>query len=190
MSEPNLCANINACEEFRWVYLAPPQGRCRARPAGGAQTEGTGTGKATAAASGGLPRRPSQEASRDSSPLRLRLRCGVLSRPRRAEALEGMRGVSRPSRGQEALPDTPPPPPGLCLCWGLGLSTPRKQRPPPWAGTGCPPSVPSVSVPPLKRHQLLQREGGVPMYRWECGGPERKCHSSTVTQTVHAGSGT
>lgn len=76
---------------------------------------------------GGL-RRPSQEASRDSSPLRLRLRRGVLSRPRRAEALEGMRGVSRPSRGQEALPDTSLP--GLCSCWGLGLSTRRRQRPP------------------------------------------------------------
>lgn len=29
MNELHLCANINACEELRWVSPAPPRARCR-----------------------------------------------------------------------------------------------------------------------------------------------------------------
>lgn len=141
MSEPNLCANINACEEFRWVYLAPPQGRCRARPAGGAQTEGTGTGKATAAASGGLPRRPPGIARLSASV------SAVGSCPGPAE-LRPWKGCGEfQGRAEAKKPFLTLPSQGFARA-GAWVYLPTEGRGPPWAGTGCPPSVPSVSVPP------------------------------------------
>lgn len=76
VNEPHLGANINACEELRWVSPAPPQRRCRVRPAGGAQAQGTGTQTATAFPGnrrGGelaLPRPPAVRASLGPSGLR------------------------------------------------------------------------------------------------------------------------
>lgn len=44
VSEPHLGANINACEELRWVVSpVPPGGRRAAMPAGGARAQETET---------------------------------------------------------------------------------------------------------------------------------------------------
>lgn len=183
MSEPNLCANINACEEFRWVYLAPPQGRCRARPAGGAQTEGTGTGKATAAASGGLPRRPPGIARLSASVSAV----GSCLGPAELRPWKGCREFQ--GRAEAKKPFLTLPPRAL-LVLGPGFIYPQKAEAPRGLALAVPLLCQALVSPPLKMHQLLQRKGGVPMYRWERGGSERKCHLSPVTQTGRAGSGT
>ena len=68
MSEPNLCANVNACEELRWVCPAVPDvtGRGRASP-----------GNRDADAGPAAPRRRSPEASRRGPALRARPRPAV-----------------------------------------------------------------------------------------------------------------
>ena len=110
VSEPNLCASINACQELRWVCLAVPSATGRGRESPGNRDADT----AHAA-----PWRPCLEASRRGPPLRARPRpcprCRVLPWPRRAEALAGTRGASGLSRGQGSSHPCPAHPchPGL-----------------------------------------------------------------------------
>lgn len=95
VSEPNLCASINACQELRWVCPAVPSATGRGRESPGNRDADTDPA---------APWRPCLEASRRGPPLRARPRpcprCRVLPWPRRAEALAGTRGASGLSRGQ------------------------------------------------------------------------------------------
>lgn len=103
VNEPHLGANINACEELRWVSPAPSRGAVPARPAEGARAPETGTQVALHCwrarkgnKFGQVFGRMSQVASRNAPSTPVSAAGSLL---RGAESLEGMRGVSRLSRG-------------------------------------------------------------------------------------------
>lgn len=103
VNEPHLGANINACEELRWVSPAPSPGAVPARPAEGARAPETGTQVALHCwrarkgnKFGQVFGRMSQVASRNAPSTPVSAAGSLL---RGAESLEGMRGVSRLSRG-------------------------------------------------------------------------------------------
>lgn len=106
VNQLHLGANINACEELRWVSPAPPRGAVPAKPAGGARAPETGTRMALGCwrarkgnkfghrRLGGRPRWPPGMHPPTPVP-------AVGSFIRGAESLEGMQGISRLSRGRE-----------------------------------------------------------------------------------------
>lgn len=103
VNEPHLGANINACEELRWVSPAPSRGAVPARPAEGARAPETGTQVALHCwrarkgnKFGQVFGQMSQVASRNAPSTPVSAAGSLL---RGAESLEGMRGVSRLSRG-------------------------------------------------------------------------------------------